>query len=117
MFNYGQSTYSNREEKEFYKWLQGEREFSEDRSRQMVLEVARLEIIATKLKCGSGKLFSKYDREINTTCAGLLASDGFRKYLLHNKSYAIDLLDALKAYMIFIKDKAKPKNITKIRKR
>ena len=49
----------NHYEKEFYKWLQEERKESEPRSRQMVIELARLELLAGVLGFRSSKLFSR----------------------------------------------------------
>ncbi len=105
MFNCDQSPRCNRE-KEFYEWLLGEHEISEEKSRQMVLEVARLEIIAAALRCGSGKLYSRQNHEIYATYSDLLASVEFRRYLLFNERTETDSLDALKAYMVFIQEKA-----------
>ena len=115
MFNYSQSPRCYRE-KEFYAWLLDGHEISEEKCRHTVLEVARLEIIASALGCGSGKLYSSHNHEIYATYSDLLTSVEFKKYLLFNGKPVTDSLNALKAYMVFVQEEKIAKKEAKQKK-
>ena len=95
----------NHYEKEFYKWLQEERKKSEPRSRQMVIELARLELLADVLGFRSSKLFSRLSSDVLETCTEFIKSGVLKEYILSCRSCIIDPLDALKEYMTYITDK------------
>ena len=92
----------NHYEKEFYKWLQEERKESELRSRQMVIELARLELLADVLGFRSSKIFSRLSSDVLDTCTEFIKSGVLKEYILSCKSCIIDPLDALKEYMTYI---------------
>ncbi len=92
----------NFHEKEFYKWLIVNRSVSEDRSRQVVIEIGWLELLAETLNLHSTKLFSRFDSEALETCTELISSGVLQKYMTCSLSHVVDPLDALKEYMTYI---------------
>ena len=92
----------NFHEKEFYKWLIVNRSVSEDRSRQVVIEIGWLELLAETLNLHSTKLFSRFDSEALETCTELMSSGVLQKYMTCSLSHVVDPLDALKEYMTYI---------------
>ena len=103
-------------EKEFYEWLQNNRGVNENKSRHMVIELARLELLADTLNLQSTKLFSQDCGTVIETFNELIKTGALNKYTKTCKEYLVNPLDALKEYITYIISKLKAETQPKQKK-